>query len=103
MIDIIKQIFAGDNDGSRRDAVKRKTAQYLQRAEQLVARLTRKDKKRDQVIISYPIKINIVVYFSSCVKDNFFHGSKMYLASNLYIYSIILQNRVLVIRIHGEW
>ncbi|XP_050711044.1 uncharacterized protein LOC126995499 isoform X3 [Eriocheir sinensis] len=40
----------GDNDGGRRDAVKRKTAQYLQRAEQLVARLTRKDKKRDQFL-----------------------------------------------------
>ncbi|XP_063889151.1 ribosomal protein S6 kinase delta-1-like isoform X2 [Scylla paramamosain] len=40
----------GDNDGDRRDAVKRKTAQYLQRAEQLVARLTRRDKKREQFL-----------------------------------------------------
>ncbi|XP_066951482.1 ribosomal protein S6 kinase delta-1 isoform X2 [Macrobrachium rosenbergii] len=38
----------GDGDGSRREAVRRKTAQYLQRAEQLVARLTRKDKRKDQ-------------------------------------------------------
>ncbi|KAK7018042.1 Ribosomal protein S6 kinase delta-1, partial [Halocaridina rubra] len=37
-----------DADGSRREAVRRKTAQYLQRAEQLVARLTRKEKKKDQ-------------------------------------------------------
>ncbi|KAG0721955.1 Ribosomal protein S6 kinase delta-1 [Chionoecetes opilio] len=40
----------GDYDGDRRDAVKRKTAQYLHRAEQLVARLTRRDKKRDQFL-----------------------------------------------------
>ncbi|XP_068206750.1 ribosomal protein S6 kinase delta-1 isoform X2 [Palaemon carinicauda] len=38
----------GDGDGSRREAVRRKTAQYLQRAEQLMARLTRKDKRKDQ-------------------------------------------------------
>ncbi|XP_071536924.1 ribosomal protein S6 kinase delta-1 [Panulirus ornatus] len=38
----------GDGDGSRREAVRRKTAQYLQRAEQLVARLTRKDKRKEQ-------------------------------------------------------
>ncbi|XP_045599213.2 ribosomal protein S6 kinase delta-1 isoform X2 [Procambarus clarkii] len=38
----------GDGDGSRREAVRRKTAQYLQRAEQLMARLTRKDKKKKQ-------------------------------------------------------
>ncbi|XP_042867899.1 ribosomal protein S6 kinase delta-1-like isoform X2 [Penaeus japonicus] len=35
-----------DGDGNRREAVRRKTAQYLQRAEQLMARLTRKDKKK---------------------------------------------------------
>lgn len=39
----------GEVDGGRREAVKRKTAQYLQRAEQLVARLTRKEKKQSQV------------------------------------------------------
>ncbi|KAK3863329.1 hypothetical protein Pcinc_030899 [Petrolisthes cinctipes] len=38
----------GEVDGGRREAVKRKTAQYLQRAEQLVAKLTRKDKKQNQ-------------------------------------------------------
>lgn len=41
--------MTGEADGGRREAVKRKTAQYLQRAEQLVARLTRKDKKQSQV------------------------------------------------------
>ncbi|XP_069936539.1 ribosomal protein S6 kinase delta-1 isoform X3 [Cherax quadricarinatus] len=39
----------GDSDKSRREAVKRKTAQYLHRAEQLVARLTRKGKSSPQV------------------------------------------------------
>ncbi|XP_042217322.1 ribosomal protein S6 kinase delta-1-like isoform X1 [Homarus americanus] len=48
----------GDGDGSRREAVRRKTAQYLQRAEQLVARLTRKDKKKDQLTDGPPPEIN---------------------------------------------
>lgn len=47
---ICKLWISGDGDGSRREAVRRKTAQYLQRAEQLVARLTRKDKKKEQVV-----------------------------------------------------
>ncbi|CAL4125325.1 unnamed protein product, partial [Meganyctiphanes norvegica] len=37
-----------DSDGTRREAVRRKTAQYLQRAEQLMSRLTRKEKKHQE-------------------------------------------------------
>lgn len=37
-----------DTDGSRREAVRRKTAQYLQRAEQLMSRLTRKEKRNQE-------------------------------------------------------
>ena len=47
-------MFISDElDSRKKESVKKKTNHYLQRAEQLMARLTRKDKKKCQVSIFF--------------------------------------------------
>ena len=87
----LRCMHTGDNDGDRRDAVKRKTAQYLQRAEQLVARLTRRDKKREQVITHYSLLSfkNLELFTTS---NSQYHSNQIF---QIYMLSLcIFQNHI---------